>query len=889
MARPTKTVTGNNKFKSIAGPVTTASIDNSGSLVDPNPFYSRMVQILKLKHPELNLGVGVDYHSHLACGMAMVDSIGGEDQVVMDAINKNEACPVQEPATEVIDLDDNPEEESDGGPETELELGFPHDHPWFLSLSNQSAGKTVSTTYPEPTVPDLNWDNWQEPPVADPKVGVNGLLFGIPPPAKMLRGDKSLNDGSKKSRAKTLRGKKIDRFAQLSSTAAASLMDTEGEAEDNDYLADGVDLTEPASSHSPDDMSSKSGLSTPNDSLTPITKTQQSFKQIQRENFMHSSITHLSEKLTKPSNERRGIIQDALVTKPRSETEEVIRPLTASQTTEDKNILMTTPTKSENSDDVSLPIATPGSSGPSTEKKRKRIKFSSPKKPRENPFGFGAGPDLSGCPRTNSNNNQTYDDPTKYNDDSCAVCGGIGRFLCCESCPKSFHFTCVNPPLDENSLPRGDWFCQECTAKNSPSLSSTHSTIDVFENNKFFGSLLRQLARQNPVQFVLPKRIIERFDGISVGKFGEYQDNDLKLTNNSIQRSSAQSFNGDAGFNRIYDKTGTVLYCYCCGDSAVHGKIMTQCDYCPLAWHLDCLNPPLSSVKTLGKKWKCPNHADIGFKKLRRPKKAKIVDVDLIRAFRNDGNIEILDNDDEIQPPLNSLPTYASPESSILSASSLLSSRRPLTWNSATHVNDDNLDCETLIVKGVTYLLLDPPLKLDFYNEMTNYDLNHSLINDTTLSKWEMNPTLKVLDELILRDIKQRECVRNLAYLQTNNGKMLDTPRDYECFSVLIQAASEARQERQKELEEQNKNKRQGRSKKQTRSSRPISSRAINKRYGSQTSTAENIPLKSMDDNLPDSYFDQVLPSEVGELSAIKKLMQLKGKEALLQFLNDNN
>jgi hypothetical protein len=39
-------------------------------------------------------------------------------------------------------------------------------------------------------------------------------------------------------------------------------------------------------------------------------------------------------------------------------------------------------------------------------------------------------------------------------------------------------------------------------------------------------------------------------------------------------------------------------------------KSIVSCDYCSLHWHLDCLDPPLSSMPPEGKRWMCPNHAD---------------------------------------------------------------------------------------------------------------------------------------------------------------------------------------------------------------------------------------------------------------------------------------
>jgi hypothetical protein len=52
-------------------------------------------------------------------------------------------------------------------------------------------------------------------------------------------------------------------------------------------------------------------------------------------------------------------------------------------------------------------------------------------------------------------------DPTRYNEENCGACGGPGRFLCCEGCPKSFHFTCLDPPIDENDLPEDSWYASQ--------------------------------------------------------------------------------------------------------------------------------------------------------------------------------------------------------------------------------------------------------------------------------------------------------------------------------------------------------------------------------------------------------------------------------------------
>lgn len=46
----------------------------------------------------------------------------------------------------------------------------------------------------------------------------------------------------------------------------------------------------------------------------------------------------------------------------------------------------------------------------------------------------------------------------------CVVCDLGGNLLCCESCPRTYHLQCLNPPLKR--IPTGKWECPSCYQKN---------------------------------------------------------------------------------------------------------------------------------------------------------------------------------------------------------------------------------------------------------------------------------------------------------------------------------------------------------------------------------------------------------------------------------------
>lgn len=239
------------------------------------------------------------------------------------------------------------------------------------------------------------------------------------------------------------------------------------------------------------------------------------------------------------------------------------------------------------------------------------------------------------------------------NEDICHSCGGLGNFICCDACPRSFHFTCADPPLDPLNLPESDWFCSQCLY----ACVDTAGTDDA-SAGALWGVMLKDARRSNPKCFVMPRRF-------------RYQPKDedlLNILNNTLIKSAGGSTANTLSSNtlstnalsthtNILAPTQIVInesiyldhcgikapnisvhkastgYCHHCGlygltrtalsnmydtdtddphiphAPQLHRPIMS-CSICPLYWHLDCLDPPLpaypkpSTVAT----WTCPIH-----------------------------------------------------------------------------------------------------------------------------------------------------------------------------------------------------------------------------------------------------------------------------------------
>ncbi|KAJ1966876.1 hypothetical protein IWQ62_002195 [Dispira parvispora] len=226
----------------------------------------------------------------------------------------------------------------------------------------------------------------------------------------------------------------------------------------------------------------------------------------------------------------------------------------------------------------------------------------------------------------------------------CETCQGDGRIVCCDACPRVFHFLCLNPPLSEAELSRQDkWYCAKCQATRQSERPTR--TPKKRKAHGMFDSLISNMNQMCPKVFSLPRAIFEDFEGVSANAEGEYTCSTGKKAS-STSRSNTTTSNGTQMSPIAGDKNQMPIHqCHHChrGD---HRLPLLACDYCPLWWHLECLDPPLTIPPSSHRKWMCPNHADHVTPSFRRWKKTKQINLTDPRLVRNAGQI-VVDNDDD--------------------------------------------------------------------------------------------------------------------------------------------------------------------------------------------------------------------------------------------------
>ncbi|XP_012055756.1 PREDICTED: PHD finger protein 12 [Atta cephalotes] len=186
-----------------------------------------------------------------------------------------------------------------------------------------------------------------------------------------------------------------------------------------------------------------------------------------------------------------------------------------------------------------------------------------------------------------------------HNRDFCDACKDGGELICCDKCPASYHLQCHYPAVDPTDIPNGEWLCYACRCA-----SKREELFDEKGNEKKKRSALEVLTLAaslvNPREFELPKelQLPIMFPG----------SNKVDYVTGRRGKPPSSSYN-NVGKSHCLDSNLMVplpaRLCYECRRSCRKAPLIA-CDYCPLYFHQDCLDPPLTAFP-IGR-WMCPNH-----------------------------------------------------------------------------------------------------------------------------------------------------------------------------------------------------------------------------------------------------------------------------------------
>ncbi|KAK5168646.1 uncharacterized protein LTR77_005955 [Saxophila tyrrhenica] len=315
------------------------------------------------------------------------------------------------------------------------------------------------------------------------------------------------------------------------------------------------------------------------------------------------------------------------------------------------------------STDLDSPLSTPASSRQSTPQvaKAPAKAFGKKAKTKQSPekkqlAAYGGMPGARGAGRESPADDDNEE--LSENNDFCSACGGSGYLLCCDGCDRSFHFACLDPPLnDEASELNEPWYCYICVAKR-PITDSPEKP-----HRGLFAPLFNSLRKLNPSNFALPQDIRDYFEGVATDKTGSFVESVHTRTRNRPGYSDEPP-----DFTKIKDGKGKTILCYSCGKSSGGSRPIIPCDFCGEYWHLDCMDPPRSNPPARNQDgdkvhdWMCPLHSDHELRKvdtsllnprsvarkvhIRKPRNAKVVEASMKRGFHNNGVIDVVVDDE---------------------------------------------------------------------------------------------------------------------------------------------------------------------------------------------------------------------------------------------------
>ncbi|KAI5296050.1 hypothetical protein KEM52_005913 [Ascosphaera acerosa] len=295
---------------------------------------------------------------------------------------------------------------------------------------------------------------------------------------------------------------------------------------------------------------------------------------------------------------------------------------------------------------------------------------------------------------------------SQINDDYCHICGGSGELLCCDGCVHSFHFTCLEPPMDPKNPPEGQWFCPDCTdkyeaeeqAKAATQSRAAAAAASAANTGVALSTLLGSADSLPSQSFQLPAALRNYYAGIKTGEHGEYAA--VAVLPKKDERRWAKTYASDERSNAhlyaLTDNKGKFIFCVACGRGSGGNKPIQICSYCPCAWHLDCLPFPVvnPSYQRPGSEkpyhhWRCPNHIDHDLRLIRsvggrlgnfkQPRNPRWLDIEVIPS-----------NEDFNAGPVGGHPSYVYDDEDDRDATTIRVQEKGLVMNFVARVKQEN-------------------------------------------------------------------------------------------------------------------------------------------------------------------------------------------------------
>ncbi|EPY54066.1 Clr6 histone deacetylase associated PHD protein- 1 Cph1 [Schizosaccharomyces cryophilus OY26] len=153
------------------------------------------------------------------------------------------------------------------------------------------------------------------------------------------------------------------------------------------------------------------------------------------------------------------------------------------------------------------------------------------------------------------------------NVDYCSACGGRGLFLCCEACPRSFHLTCLDPPLIEDEIPDGSWYCTSC---------SLTQHVPPKQPLGLWSQLFDWVDSANVSQYSLPDAVIHHFHGLSRDPTGKYEEQEGQISPEELSSLPKDS------------SITSLAYCGHCSKPSMGACKVFGCQVCDTFYHTTC-------------------------------------------------------------------------------------------------------------------------------------------------------------------------------------------------------------------------------------------------------------------------------------------------------------